>query len=400
MTSLPSETDGVQEPRGNSAPGVVAGAPLENIANNLAIPGKTGDDYRIHRWGARGFLWHESTLKRVRMCGRYAITKSGEVQVRANGHSVGFAGLASCGSIWACPVCNAKIQAVRRLEVGLAITTVQGQGGSAAFGAYTLRHHKGQRLDDLWRALSYCWEAVARDRGVKEMRKRLGYIGTIRAVECTHGGHGWHPHLHPVHLFDRQLTADEVTELEAAEFRAWAAAAKRRGLESPSILAQHLHLVSGDAGEILGDYFTKTTYQPGAKSVGYEMTSTQTKTRTRAADSRTPWEVLAELRDWGLADDLELWEEWEKASKGKRALTWSRGLRARVGLDVEATDEEIAETEVGSEADTGFIITDWAPIRANPRLGAALLSQIGTGKNWEAGRAFCRDNGITIREHK
>ena len=372
---------------------------LENIANKVALPGKSGIDYRAERWAARGFLWEETSLKRVRSCGRWAVTASGEVQVRANGQAVGYAGLATCGSIWACPVCNARVQAVRRLEVGLAITTVQSSGGSAAFGAYTLRHHKGQRLEELWEALSYCWKSVTRDKSVKNTRKRLGYIGTIRAAECTHGCHGWHPHLHPVHLFERQLTAEEVKELEAVEFRAWASAAARKGLEAPNILAQDLHLVIGSAGEVLGDYFTKTTYQPSAESVGYEMTSTQTKTRTRAKDSRTPWDILTDLRTWGLADDLELWQEWEKASKGKRALTWSRGLRARLDLDTEATDEEIASAEVGSAVDTGFVITDWTPIRINPRLGAELLAHIGTGKNWQAGRRFCTTNGIPIREN-
>lgn len=370
---------------------------LENIANRVAPPGKSGDDYRVERWGARGFLWHESTLKRVRSCGRHAITENGEVQVRANGAAVGYAGLASCGSIWACPVCNARVQAVRRLEVGLAITTVQGEGGSAAFGAYTLRHHQGQRLADLWEALSYCWSSVNRDKSVRNVRKRLGYIGTIRAVECTHGCHGWHPHLHPLHLFDRKITDQDVHELEAAEFRAWAAAAKRKGLEAPHLAAQDLHLVVGD-GEVLGDYFTKTVYQPNPGAVGWEMTSTQTKTRTRAKDSRTPWDILRELREDGLADDLELWEEWEKASKGKRALTWSHGLRARLGLDVEATDEEIAATEVGTRQDTGFIITDWTPIKNNPRHGAVILSEVGAGKNWEAGRLYCRLHGISIKE--
>jgi len=377
---------------------VTEAAPLENIANKVAIPGKRAVDYRAERWAARGVLWQESSLKRVRSCGRVAITSTGEVQVRANGAAVGFAGLASCGSVWSCPVCNARIQAVRRLEVGVAIATIQAAGGSAAFGAYTLRHRAGQPLGPLWEALSYCWEALTRDGSVKRLRKALGYVGTIRAVECTKGCHGWHPHLHPVHLFDRAVTREEVAQLEAAEFRAWAAAAKRRGLEAPTIQAQHLHRIEGDAGEVLGDYFTKAVYQPSSEGVAWEMTSTQTKSSTRAKDSMTPWDLLRDVYENGDADSFDAWGEWERASKGKRALTWSRGLRARVGLDVEATDEEIAAAEVGSKDDIGFIITDWAPVRANPRLGALLLSEIGTGKNWEAGRRFCRLHEIPIRE--
>lgn len=364
---------------------------LENIANRVA-PTR---DFRSDRWGARGFLWYESSLKRVRTCGKYSITSDGSVQVRANGAAVGYAGLASCGSVWSCPCCNAKIQAVRRLEIGVAIAAFP----SAAFGAYTLRHRKGQSLDLLWRSLSKCWQAVARDKSVKKIRAQLGHSGIIRAAECTHGSNGWHPHLHPIHLFDRLVTPAEVEILHAVQFRAWAAAAERLGFTAPTFAAQHLHLVEGDADRSLGEYLAKTVYSPDSSSVGWEMTSTQTKSRTRASGSRTPWQLLEDVYVNGDADSLDLWHAWEKASKGKRALTWSRGLRDRVGLNVEATDEEIAETEVGSAADAGFLIDDWKPIRLQPRLGAQLLNIIGTGKDWAAGKKFCQDNGIEIREN-
>jgi len=148
----------------------------------------------------------------------------------------------------------------------------------------------------------------------------------------------------------------------------------------------------------MGDYFTKASYT-GARveSVGWEMTSTQTKSRTRASGSRTPWEVLADVAG-GDADALDVWHEWEAGSKGKRALTWSRGLRARFGLGVEASDEDVAAVEVGTAADAGFVITDWSPIRERPVLGAQLLGVIGPGQRWADGRQFCRENEIEIRE--
>lgn len=377
----------------------VAERPLENIANKCADAGHSVavSDYRAARWEARGLLWAESSIKRVRTCGRHAITPDGSVAVRGNGSAVGYAGLASCGSVWACPVCNAKIQAVRRLEVGtlLALATVN---GSAAFGAYTLRHHAGQDLDRLWRALNKCWAAVSRDFKVREVRARLGWIGYVRATECTLGSCGWHPHVHPLHLFAGKVTTTQVDLLHVVEFRAWQAAAIRLGLSAPLEDAQHLHLVVGDAGDTLGDYFAKATYE-GAResSVGWEMTSTQTKSRTRASGSRTPWEILADVAG-GDADSLDLWHAWETASRGKKALTYSRGLRERFGLLQEATDEEIAEAEIGSKADTGFVITDWSPVRARPVLGAQLLAAVGKELRWGDGRRFCRANGIDFRE--
>jgi len=371
--------------------------PLENIANRVAPAGQR-HDHRADRWEARGVLWQESSLKRVRSCGRVTVTADGSVQVRANGVAVGYAGLASCGSVWSCPVCNARIQAVRRLEVGTALAWAMTDGG-AAFGAYTLRHHAGTPLDGLWRSLSKCWQAVARDKSVRTERAALGHVGLIRAAEVTHGSNGWHPHLHPLHLFSRPVTASDVQRLHVVQFRAWSAAADRLGLSAPVLAAQDLHVVSGArAHQELGDYFTKASYAPAPESVGWEMTSTQTKSRTRDQDSRTPWDLLTGVHRHGDADALDLWHLWERDSRGKRALTWSRGLRQAVGLDREASDEEIAETEVGTRADAGFVIEDWSPIRAAPRLGAELLAVVGPAGHWEEGRRFCRRHGIETRE--
>ena len=387
------------------APTAAAQRPLENIANNSAPAGHSvaapvlgSDGYRVERWQARGVLWHESSLKRVRSCGRWAITSDGSVQVRSNGQAVGYAGLASCGSVWACPVCNARIQAVRRIEVGTALAWALSDG-AAAFGAYTLQHHATSNLDGLWRSLSKVWNSVAVDKSVRGIRAELGHVGVIRAAETTHGRNGWHPHLHPLHLFSRPVTASDVEALHRAQFRAWEAAAGRVGLVAPSARAQNLHLVGGAAAHAeVADYFTKASYAPTAEAVGWEMTSTQTKSRARAEDSRTPWEILRAVHVDGDADSLDLWHGWERGSKGKRAVTWSRGLRSLVGLDAEATDEDIAAAEVGSSADAGFVITDWSPVRANPRLGAELLSAIGSAGRWNDGRRFCRLHGIETQE--
>jgi len=317
------------------------------------------------------------------------------VQVRANGAAVGYSGLASCGSVWACPVCNARVQAVRRLEVGTALSWALADG-SAAFGAYTLRHHAGSSLDLTWRGLTKCWQAVARDKTVRTLRASLGLVGTIRAAEVTHGANGWHPHLHPVHLFAGPVSDDAVAALHSAQFGAWSRAAARHDLDAPTLAAQDLHRVTGRSADLaLGDYFTKASYRPTPEAVGWEMTSTQTKSRSRG-DGNTPWDLLTAVHRDGDADALDLWHAWERGSKGKRALTWSRGLRSAVGLDVEPTDEEIVEREIGTDADAGFVIADWSPIRSNPRLGAELLSVVGNAGRWTEGRLFCRRHGIDL----
>ena len=55
---------------------------LENTANNSVRVSRDSADFaRFDRWEARGFLWKESSLDRVRGCGRFSIRPDGIVQV-------------------------------------------------------------------------------------------------------------------------------------------------------------------------------------------------------------------------------------------------------------------------------------------------------------------------------
>lgn len=363
--------------------------------DNNAKTGRKSSLNRENRWAARGFLWSFSGIGRCRKCGRVTVRPDGRVGVRANGESVGFAGLSTCGSVWACPVCNSRIQAVRRLEVGVALANLHANGGGAAFGAITVRHRRGQRLDGLFGALTYGIRRVARDKTVAAIRAEMGYIGRVQALEVTIGGAGWHPHRHPLVMFERPPLQDRLVDLHMAEFRAFRAGVVAKGYDSPLDVAQVLMPVTPDTGEALGDYFTKSSYS--FTGAGFEMTATQSK-RGRGEGSRTPWQLLDSARLTGDADDLDLWNEYELATKGKRALTFSRGLRDRLGIGAEATDEEIADEEVGDKFDTGFYVTDWSAVTRRAELGAQLLNVVTPAGNWAAGREFCRNNGIPIGE--
>src|SRR5581483_5873488 len=61
--------------------------------------------------------------------------------------------------------------------------------------------------------------------------------------------------------------------------------------------------------------------------------------------SETPWEILERAMTDGDAAALELWHEYEQATRGCRALVWSPGLRATLGAGQEITDEEAATDE-------------------------------------------------------
>jgi hypothetical protein len=181
-----------------------------------------------------------------------------------------------------------------------------------------------------------------------------------------------------------------------AEFRAFARGVVHRGFESPLDLGNVLMPVTFGTSEALGDYFAKSVYSP--ESAAWEAASSSTKKGRKG--SRTPWQLLDSARTTGDMDDLDLWNEYEVATKGKRALTFSRGLRDLLGVGAEVDDETIADAEVGDAADTGFYVADWKPVARNASLGAGLLNAVTPAGNWQAGRDFCRINGIPIGENE
>lgn len=381
------------------------------------LPSKTEgrvDAARSARWLAREVLWHHSSLPRVQSCGRHSISPSGEVGVHKRGDRVGYSGLATCGSVWACPVCSARIWAERRLEIGVALaqaTTV----GSIAFATYTLRHRKGQDLDMLWKCISKGIVRIGKDKTVKRIRDELGFYGYIRVSEVTHGSNGWHPHAHLVYLFRNEVTEKQRKTLADAEFRAWSASATHAGLVAPEKFCQKIEMAWNDveSGEVdassIARYMSKAVFDPATfdkpptvkvddverakvstttDKLSMELTGSLTKKGRNK--NRTPWEILESFRTTGDMDDLDLWREWEKGSKGKRSVIWSRGLKDMFEI-AEIEDEEIAEKEV--EGDKLFVVTDWGPVARQAGLGAGLLRAVKVG-GFAAGLAFCDAHGI------
>jgi hypothetical protein len=260
------------------------------------------------------------------------------VLLRVGADAAGYGGLTTCGSVWACPVCSAKITARRAVELTELIEWNADRGGSVALLTLTMQHHVGQRLRTLRRALTGAWRHVVSSRGWKEAKKELGMDGYVRAIEATHGENGWHLHIHCLLLFDGPIS-DQMVELLADEVWArWSTGLSREGMTSLRRHAVDVR-VGEHALDRLGNYINKIAFE----AVGGRW-------KKGRKGGRTPFEILAEGLEIGLADDFDLWFEWEQGSKGMRQLTWSRGLKDRVGIQ-KKEDEEIA-----AEADQGETI--------------------------------------------
>jgi hypothetical protein len=329
---------------------------------------------RNARYRARWTLWDESKLRRVQGCGRSVRDKEGVgvmLGPREGGGMVGgFSGLATCGSVWACPVCSAKIAARRQGEIQAALAAWTSAGGRVAFATFTLRHNKRHTLAQLWPAVSDAWAAVTSGGAWKSEQETFGVdmerivrtgknkgktvvskrIRTIRVIEVTHGANGWHIHVHSLLLLRNDVNPLDVALLGDQMFTRWRDSVTRAGLPAPSWAhGVDARLLGGDQVEVdLADYFVKATYDGRDLAASASMEIARGDLKSARGENRTPFQILEAVVAAGDADDLDTWHEWELGSKKRRQIAWSPGLRAELlPGDVELTDEEIAEEAAG-----------------------------------------------------
>lgn len=347
---------------------------------------------RSQRWDMRDGLRKFTRLSRVRKCGVVPVMSTVSLRCDHSGARAGYGGLSTCGSVWACPVCAAKIASRRKADVEEVLDHALRQGLHVSMLTLTQRHHSGQRLAVLWDALSYAWNGVTSGRRWIEFKEQLGLVGYIKAVEVTHGANGWHVHTHVLVISEKDPTVTPVffqrkqglrktpypIEVQtSAEFVAdrWARRLAKRGVDFVADKGGLDWETAKDA-KAIGNYVAKL--QTGADSLSAEATLGGFKKARRG--NRTPFQILADIIETGDADDIDIWYEYEKASKGKRALTWSKGLRNWANLGQELTDEEIAEEEVGDKSVALFNHEQWKDLR---KAGPAQLLDV------------CQDQGIT-----
>ncbi|HEY3483633.1 MAG TPA: hypothetical protein VGL02_32625 [Streptomyces sp.] len=324
----------------------------------------------------------------------------------AEGNAVAL-GLLKCGKLWLCPVCSAKIRHGRAEEITAAAVSWMNQGGTAYLVTFTARHASADKLADLMDAIQ--GTRADKDKGTTRkpgayqrlitgstwagsngradradsdgIRGRVGYLGMIRATEITVGqANGWHPHIHALVLVggrtegergDKRVTGvftpsdDALAELED-HFRAvWT---RHLAKVDPKFKPSDKHgvdfkrLETARDAEDFGRYIAKI--QDGGKSVSPANEIARGDLKRGRHGNMTPFEMLGRIGDLmgGVVEEdaeghgdlswcLAMWAEYETATKGRRAIEWTRYLRPLLGLDggdTEDDDLDLLLTEDGS----------------------------------------------------
>lgn len=248
-------------------------------------------------------------------------------------------GVATCGSVWACPVCTALIQEGRRKEIAQAIGWAYGQGYQPAMVTFTFPHALHHRLAELIEAQAQAFKLLRKGANWDRFKKSVGYQGLIRSLELTHGTHGWHPHTHELFFVSSEAEAvdmrERLTEL-------WLSACARAGLvdleDLDQVKAFRAHAVDVRGHCQASDYLAK---QDSSRHWGVDRELAKASTKQGRAKGEHPFGLLALAAEGGKQAGAK-YLEYIAAMKGKRQLFWSHGLKARVGLQ-EQSDLQLAD---------------------------------------------------------
>lgn len=308
------------------------------------------------------------------------------VMVRPSTGRARYAGLQTCGSVWECPSCAARIQAGRADELRQAVEAHWGIE-RAMMVTLTIRHSHGDDLEQLRRGLAEAWRKMRSGNPWKRIERQWGIRHYIKAMEVTHGPNGWHPHLHVIFLMDAPIAEQRWrkdrrgvrylrTDAERAEggdgpprpydtrahvwLRRWqAAVAKTLGDDYVPSDTRGLHIRPCERATYIAKF--------GLELAGIGKADASNKKEWRKRNGyRAPFEIAASFADTQSEADAKLWRQYCEGITGTRHLTWSRGLKQEAAVR-EVTDQRLAEGEDPGGADEALIghidAADWVRLR-------------------------------------
>jgi hypothetical protein len=260
-----------------------------------------------------------------------------EVMVAVDGAIAHVSGVARCASPWVCPMCGPTIREGRAVEIDKAVRRHLDGGGGCVMLTCTLPHDAKDPLAITLKTVLASYRNVWMNRLGMNAKATFGIVGQIKAVEVTYGRSGWHPHVHALVLTAAPLSTSERRQLRGHVAGVWARSVVQAGFRRPGARVG-VDVMRVDRAADVAQYLTKVD---GGWSAGLELARSDVK---KNGSGRTPWTILSDFFANGDTADLRLWREYEQATKGRNAITWTPGLRALLldAEDVEATDEELA----------------------------------------------------------
>lgn len=290
--------------------------------------------YNLRR-GGRRFV--HDIHRSVSLCG----TGTGTLRTYEDedGAHASIAAKHSCHSAWACPVCSPKLEAARNKALAPQVRGLIEQGYTAYLTTLTVRHFRGDELPFLLDALGAAWKLVTSGKAWKNWRTTRSGLNVeyLRGVDMTWSvRNGFHPHLH-IALY---LPPDHPGDNEWLIQR-WMKALRSLGFEAERE-AQDISMFSALSTEDAIAIVEKITAYAlaTAKMLSAEALGMAVK-RARHDGSFSPFEILAKAES-GDRYFLHLWRQYVAATKGRRQVTTSRGLKLKPDAELALDADNVA----------------------------------------------------------
>jgi len=347
------------------------------------VPEFTAEQAREARFSLQDAARRLLPDHRVRHCIRTLTNKEGYVGILKDSATgkAHYSGLQTCSSVWSCPICSAKISERRKLEVRQAIDTHISAGGGVEMVTLTVRHARMDVLSELMGKLRVATKKMREHRDYKHLRELFDVVGSIRALEVTHGNaNGWHPHFHELWLFPQPLTVRQRAMLHRLLFAVWKTSSVAAGLPAPS-RERGVHIQQAESA---AEYVAKWGTEPRWEAAS-EVTKANSKRGT--GKGRTPFDLLRSYAE-GDARSGALFAEFSAAFKGYNQLRWTPGLKALFQI-ADQTDEEINQEEIATALRVSQVTRDqWRIILRQPYQARAVLLRLAETGGHEAVARF------------
>jgi len=342
----------------------------------------------------------------------------GAVDVVLCNGKLSYKGTMLCKDPWGCPTCARKITEMRKNGLSLLLPAHVEMWGQNSISAtlFTVPHGLGDDLEDILTRKHKAWRWMTMNHDYKRLMKTYGMRGSVRGLESTYGGNGFHPHFHVLHFFDRDIKkpsdyspGGDVEFIADSLFKIWSKALQRVGFKAPDRQAFGCIAIATDSKSLsdVADYFAKLekdvtdgdlkAYLAKHKNVA----NVDGKTGTWGIEAElTKWHIKSGgsyrysmfdfLRGYALSDlqgDTEnrdifknLWLTYRRGFKGRRQLYITH--KDFKIAELELSDEAVADLETNEEKTVVLSMTfeQWLTVlRCNAR--AALLRAISKGQN-------------------
>lgn len=334
-------------------------ASLDRHANNVSPPSdKDFEGFKKRRHRLRRMAGKILPWQRVSCCGQRPTGQAVTIHQAETGHH--FGGLETCGSIWVCPVCAAKISEGRKEEIEHVMADHRAAGGTAYMATLTIPHMTMQTCKELKEVVSNVWRTIKMGAPWYRAKDKYGYLGDIRALEITHGANGWHPHIHVLIFFHPGVAPHQTEGFSRWLFDRWARGVEECGYGACSTNAFKFDLATDDNGA--ADYVVKW-------GAAMELTKANTKI---SKTGRSPWQILADCKS-PKGRDAALFREYAKALLGARQITWAGDIRYAYRPREEKTDAELAETPASAQTHVATVEKPVWDLVAKRHLTAPIL---------------------------